>query len=172
MPQLVGSSSCPAPQLDNSIERLRLCSGGQAILGNDVPSNSRSFSIIMLMVGAVLVATIFGNMTVLLANADAQTRAHYEKLERVKQSLVRMEVTPKLQSRVIKYYEYMWRRQKSGTDGQQGNFVTELPMALKAEVQLHLHEQLVLKVPFFNGCDRCETIHGLILWVIKLRFRY
>jgi hypothetical protein len=89
--------------------------GGQAILGNDVPSNSRLFSINMLMVGAVLVATIFGNMTVLLANADAQTRAHYEKLERVKQTLVRMEVTPKLQSRVIKYYEYMWRRQKSGT---------------------------------------------------------
>ena len=125
-----------------------------SILGNDVLSNSRLFSISMLMVGAVLVATIFGNMTVLLANSDAQTRAHYEKLERVKQSLVRMEVTPKLQSRVIKYYEYMWRRQKSGTDGQQGNFVTELPMALKAEVQLHLHEQLVLKVPFFKGCDR------------------
>ena len=131
--------------------------GGQAILGNDVPSNSRLFSISMLMVGAVLVATIFGNMTVLLANADAQTRAHYEKVERVKQSLVRMEVTPKLQSRVIKYYEYMWRRQKSGTDGQQGNFVSELPMALRAEVQLHLHEQLVVKVPFFNGCDRCAS---------------
>ena len=134
-----------------------VCLGAQAILGNDVPSNSRLFSISTLMIGAVLVATIFGNMTVLLANADAQTRAHYEKLERVKQSLVRMEVTPKLQSRVIKYYEYMWRRQKSGTDGQQGNFVTELPMALKAEVQLHLHEQLVLKVPFFKGCDRCGT---------------
>ena len=78
----------------------------------------------MLMLGAVLVATIFGNMTVLLANSDAQSRAHYEKLERVKQSLVRMEVTPKLQGRVIKYYEYMWRRQKSGTDGAQGNFIT------------------------------------------------
>jgi hypothetical protein len=47
----------------------------------------------------------------------------------------------------------MWRRQKSGTS-LQDNFVVELPRALRADVQLHLHKQLVEKVPFFQGCDR------------------
>ena len=126
-----------------------------AILGNDVKSHSRLLSVAMLFVGAGMVATIFGNMTVLVSNSDAQSRAHYEKLERVKQGLARMEIKPELQSRVVKYYEYMWRRQKSGTDNDRlGSFITELPLALKAEIQLHLHEQLVLTVPFFKGCDR------------------
>jgi hypothetical protein len=52
-----------------------------------------------------------------------------------------------------RYYEYMRRRQKSGT-ANEGSFIHELPMALKADLQLHLHQQLVEKVPFFTGCDR------------------
>lgn len=112
----------------------------------------RVFSVCLLVVGSVLVATIFGNMTVLLSNYDAQSRAYQEKLERVKQGLARMEVPALLQGRVIKYYEYMWRRQKSGAN--ESNFVLELPRALRVDVQLHLHRQLVEKVPFFQGSER------------------
>ena len=77
-----------------------------SLLGNDTGSSSRVLSITLLMLGAALVAVIFGNMTVLLANYDAQSRAHYEKLERVKQSLARMEVDSKLQVRSFKTYLY------------------------------------------------------------------
>jgi hypothetical protein len=73
-----------------------------ALLGNDVPSHSRMFSTCLLVIGSALVAVIFGNMTVLLSNYDAQSRAYQEKLERVKQGLARMEVPSKLQTRVIK----------------------------------------------------------------------
>lgn len=45
------------------------------LLGNDTASSSRLLSIVMLMVGAALVAVIFGNMTVLLSNYDAQVRS-------------------------------------------------------------------------------------------------
>lgn len=122
------------------------------LLGNDVYSHSRAFSTLALVIGSGLVAVIFGNMTVLLSNYDAQSRAYHEKLERVKQGLARMEVPQSLQGRVIKYYEYMWRRQKSGLN--ESDFVMELPRALRVDVQLHLHRQLVEKVPFFQGCDR------------------
>ena len=64
-----------------------------------------------------------------------------------------MEASPTVQARVIKYYEYMWRRQKSGT-ANEGSFIQELPLALKADLQLHLHRQLVEKVHFFKDCDK------------------
>merc|ERR1719198_2717222 len=66
-----------------------------------------------------------------------------------------LEVPEKLRKRVTKFYNYMWRRQKTfnfSIDGQP-DFLSEIPQTLKSEIQLCLNQAMVEKVPFFQGCE-------------------
>ncbi len=102
--------------------------------------------------GSILVAIIFGNVSMLIANLSASTSAYHSKMEKLFKIMNHLELPPPLRRRVIKYYEEIWKQYRS-LDGHIRMFVPELNSSLRAEVYVYIRTNLILSVPFLRNCS-------------------
>ena len=123
------------------------------------------FSSIALLLGAVMMAIVFGNVAVLIANFTANTSAHQKKMEEIYSVMRRLRLPNDLQTRIEQYYREMWDRH--GTlNGQTEGFVDELSSNLASEVMLFMRMEMITSVPFLHRCNP-EVVHELVM---QLRF--
>ena len=54
-----------------------------------------------------------------------------------------------VRSRVLHYYDFLWGRNKSGSDRK--SFMQQISPSLKAEISLFQHRELISRVDFFRG---------------------
>ena len=123
--------------------------------GEDIAPRSlveKCYCAFSILSGSILVAIIFGNVSMLIANLSASTSAYHSKMEKLFNIMNHLELPVPLRRRVIKYYEEIWKQYRS-LDGHIRMFVPELNSSLRAEVYVYIRTNLILGVPFLRNCS-------------------
>ena len=117
----------------------------------EAPTNvTRWVSILVMMVGACGTAVLFGEVAVLMHNYNRAENRYKAKMDEVNENMQSLQLPLDLQTRVRHYYNYLWTRYRA-TDRRA--FLGDLSPALRSEVVLHLHLEMVAKVPIFEQVE-------------------
>ncbi|CAK4083855.1 unnamed protein product [Aphanomyces euteiches] len=141
----------------------------QTIVGqNQLFQNDReySFSSCVILVGAVVMAVVFGNVAILISNFYDDHNRYRRKMESLFAGMQLLRLPNELQLRIHEYYEAMYARH--GTlDGKPEAFKHELSKNLRIEVELFLRMTMIVRTPLFRECS-VEAVQALVL---RLRFQ-
>jgi len=119
------------------------------------------FCVLAMVVGAVLMAVVFGNVAILIANYYESQSSHQKKMEWLFASMNRMKLPYDLQNRINAYYQAMWERH--GTlDGAVTAFIPELSRNLAYEVELFLRMDMINRAPIFQNCS-AKVVQELVM---------
>uniref|UniRef100_A0A3Q2Q705 Cyclic nucleotide gated channel subunit alpha 2 n=1 Tax=Fundulus heteroclitus TaxID=8078 RepID=A0A3Q2Q705_FUNHE len=120
------------------------------------------FVVFDFLVGVLIFATIVGNVGSMIANMNA-TRAEFQaRIDAIKHYMHFRKVSRQLESRVIKWFDYLWTNKKA-VDEQE--VLKNLPNKLRAEIAINVHLETLKKVRIFQDCEA-----GLLVeLVLKLR---
>ncbi|CAH1263880.1 potassium voltage-gated channel subfamily H member 1-like isoform X1 [Branchiostoma lanceolatum] len=113
------------------------------------------FSVAMMMIGSLLYATIFGNVTTIFQQMYSATNRYHEMLNQVREFMKIYQVPKGLSERVLDYIVSSWSMSK-GIDTQK---VLEIcPKDIKADICVHLNRKVFNEHPAFrlasDGCLR------------------
>ncbi|CAH2328710.1 potassium voltage-gated channel subfamily H member 5 [Pelobates cultripes] len=135
--------------------------------GNIAPTTDaeKIFSVAMMMVGSLLYATIFGNVTTIFQQMYANTNRYHEVLNNVRDFLKLYQVPKGLSERVMDYIVSTWSMSK-GIDTEK--VLAICPKDMRADICVHLNRKVFNEHPAFrlasDGCLRAlavefQTIH-------------
>ena len=94
-------------------------------------------------------AVIIGNMSLVLQNQNAMSAMFSSKMDLIGDSMRAMKVSPKLQNKVLAYYDYLWSRHRLISTKK--SFVDELSPCLQKEVNLDLNMSVIQKCKLFRS---------------------
>ncbi|CBY34480.1 unnamed protein product [Oikopleura dioica] len=115
--------------------------------GNIAPYSpyEQSFSVVVLIFGALLYAMIFGNVTTIISQIYADMNRYHDSLNSVREFARFNSVPQNIEARIMDFMVTTWQQ----TKGIDTNAVINLcPKDLKADICVHLHRRV------FNG-HRC-----------------
>nr|XP_054603915.1 potassium voltage-gated channel subfamily H member 5 isoform X2 [Nothobranchius furzeri] len=135
--------------------------------GNIAPTTDgeKIFSVAMMMVGSLLYATIFGNVTTIFQQMYTNTNRYHEMLNNVRDFLKLYQVPKGLSERVMDFIVSTWAMSK-GIDTDR--VLSICPKDMRADICVHLNRQVFNDHPAFrlasDGCLRSlavefQTIH-------------
>ena len=101
------------------------------------------------MLGSMLLALVFGNISILISNFSANETRYHKKMEYLYDSMNHLGLPQDLKSRVVAYYDQIWKDYRS-LDGNIQYFFPELNSRLASEVFVFLRTHLILSFPFFR----------------------
>ena len=108
------------------------------------------FVILDFLVGVLIFATIVGMVGGIITNMNVRRAEFQERLDNIKQYMGYRDVNKALQSRVIKWFDYLWTNNHSLDEH---NILQSLPDKLKAEIAIHVHFDTLRKVQIFEECE-------------------
>lgn len=108
------------------------------------------FVILDFLVGVFLFATIVGMVGEIITNINAGRSNFQSKLDNIKQYMRYRNVGKSLQTRVIKWFDYLWTHNHS-LDEQA--ILVSLPDKLHAEIAIHVHFETLRQVKIFEECE-------------------
>ncbi|XP_048831591.1 potassium voltage-gated channel subfamily H member 5-like [Brienomyrus brachyistius] len=135
--------------------------------GNIAPTTDgeKIFSVAMMMIGSLLYATIFGNVTTIFQQMYAHTNRYHEVLNNARDFLKLYQVPKGLSERVMDYIVSTWAMTK-GIDTEK--VLTTCPKDMRADICVHLNRKVFNEHPAFrlasDGCLRSlavefQTVH-------------
>ncbi|XP_060717102.1 cyclic nucleotide-gated cation channel alpha-3 [Tachysurus vachellii] len=114
------------------------------------------------LIGVLIFATIVGNVGAMISNMNASRAQFQAKIDLIKQYLQFRKVNKDLEVRVVKWFDYLWRTDKTGNEKE---VLKYLPDKLKAEIAISVHLETLRKVRIFQDCEA-----GLLIeLVLKLQ---
>lgn len=120
------------------------------------------FVVFDFLVGVLIFATIVGNVGSMISNMNAQRAEFQARIDAIKHYMHFRKVSRQLETRVIKWFDYLWTNQKA-VDEQE--VLKNLPDKLRAEIAINVHLETLKKVRIFQDCEA-----GLLVeLVLKLR---
>uniref|UniRef100_A0A8C3VLX5 Cyclic nucleotide gated channel subunit alpha 3 n=1 Tax=Catagonus wagneri TaxID=51154 RepID=A0A8C3VLX5_9CETA len=120
------------------------------------------FVVIDFLVGVLIFATIVGNVGSMISNMNASRAEFQAKIDSIKQYMQFRKVTKDLETRVIRWFDYLWANKKTVDEKE---VLRSLPDKLKAEIAINVHLDTLRKVRIFQDCEA-----GLLVeLVLKLR---
>ncbi|XP_068456482.1 potassium voltage-gated channel subfamily H member 5 isoform X2 [Clinocottus analis] len=129
--------------------------------GNIAPTSDgeKIFSVAMMMVGSLLYATIFGNVTTIFQQMYANTNRYHEMLNNVRDFLKLYQVPTGLSERVMDYIVSTWSMSK-GIDTEK--VLSICPKDMRADICVHLNRKVFNEHPAFrlasDGCLRSLAV--------------
>ncbi|XP_077979398.1 voltage-gated inwardly rectifying potassium channel KCNH7-like isoform X2 [Glandiceps talaboti] len=121
--------------------------------GNIAPNTDaeKLFSILTMLVGSLMYASIFGNVTAIIERLYRGMARYQEEVGLVKE-FIRFHVIPSpLRQRLKEYFEHAW----SYTNGMDmTELMKDLPEFLQAEICLHLNRNLLNHCKAFKGASQ------------------
>ncbi|XP_018558717.1 potassium voltage-gated channel subfamily H member 5 isoform X2 [Lates calcarifer] len=129
--------------------------------GNIAPTTDgeKIFSVAMMMVGSLLYATIFGNVTTIFQQMYANTNRYHEMLNNVRDFLKLYQVPKGLSERVMDYIVSTWSMSK-GIDTEK--VLSICPKDMRADICVHLNRKVFNEHPAFrlasDGCLRSLAV--------------
>ena len=109
------------------------------------------FSFVTIL-GAVLQATVFGSVAVILASADEDAVTFQKKMLKINHRMAYLDMPLDMQERVRTYYQKMWDTERSLTvDPDQ--FISEVSKPLGADIKMRLYQNLLVKVTFLQNLN-------------------
>ncbi|XP_037606534.1 potassium voltage-gated channel subfamily H member 5-like [Sebastes umbrosus] len=129
--------------------------------GNIAPATDgeKIFSVAMMMVGSLLYATIFGNVTTIFQQMYTNTNRYHEMLNNVRDFLKLYQVPRGLSERVMDFIVSTWAMSK-GIDTDK--VLSICPKDMRADICVHLNRQVFNDHPAFrlasDGCLRSLAV--------------
>lgn len=122
------------------------------------------FVVINFLIGVLIFATIVGNVGSMITNMNAARAEFQSQMDSVKQYMKFRHVSKDLETRVIKWFDYLWTNKQSlGED----SITSILPDKLKAEIAINVHLKTLRRVQLFQDCEP-----GLLVeLILKLRLQ-
>lgn len=112
--------------------------------------NERIFATFMFVVGAVIYASIFANVTSLISKFDEAATRYKDKVLAISEFFALHSHMPeKLLKRTLEYVDAQWNIEK-GIDI--NDVLEELPDWVRSDIKFELHGTSMLKMPFFREC--------------------
>lgn len=114
------------------------------------------------LTGVLIFATIVGNVGAMISNMNAARVEFQAKIDSIKQYMQFRKVSKELETRVVKWFDYLWTEEKTCDEKQ---VLRNLPDKLKAEIAINVHLETLSKVRIFQDCEA-----GLLIeLVLKLQ---
>uniref|UniRef100_A0A8C4N393 Potassium voltage-gated channel, subfamily H (eag-related), member 1a n=1 Tax=Eptatretus burgeri TaxID=7764 RepID=A0A8C4N393_EPTBU len=123
--------------------------------GNISPNTDieKTFAVAMMMIGSLLYATIFGNVTTIFQQMYANTNRYHEMLNSVRDFLKLYQVPKGLSERVMDYIVSTWSMSK-GIDTEK--VLQICPKDMRADICVHLNRKVFNEHPAFRlASDSC-----------------
>ena len=112
-----------------------------------------SVAMVAMLTGALVVATVFGNVAVLITSINISKTRLQEKMDRINESMKSCRLPLELQAVIRQYYLYLWAHHKESA-GQM--FVDDLSDGLRRKVRLALYRDVLVAVPIFKPLGDSE----------------
>ncbi|XP_049867039.1 potassium voltage-gated channel subfamily H member 8-like isoform X7 [Pectinophora gossypiella] len=127
------------------------------VAANTVPE--KIFSILVMLIGALMHAVVFGNVTAIIQRMYSRRSMYQSKWRDLKDFLSINQVPKELKQRMQDYFQTMWSL-NHGIDIHET--LKEFPEELRGDVSLHLHRE-ILSLPIFEsasqGCLKLLSLH-------------
>jgi len=134
------------------------------IMGEEINPTSvgeKIFATVIILIGSIVVAIIYGSVSMYINNFTANVTAYQRKMEYLFESMRHLQLPLNLRKRILLYYGHIWKEYQS-LDGNINGFTGELSKQLSSEVYLYLRTNLILSVPFLSQCSP-EVVQQLVL---------
>ncbi|EQC40065.1 hypothetical protein SDRG_02720 [Saprolegnia diclina VS20] len=135
-----------------------------ALLGQDILPTSLNEMIFLTFVsiaGSVAMATVYGDVAIVVSSLYANSTKYREKMEDVYESMQHLGLPQEVQQRVHLYYTYLWQQYHT-LDGRSAPFVSELSTNLQREIMLYLNAKMIRSVPLMQECSP-EVVQEIVL---------
>jgi len=132
--------------------------------GNVSPNtnNEKIFSICIMMVGALMYASIFGNVSAIIQRLYSGTARYHAQMLRVREFIRFHQIPNPLKQRLEEYFQHAW----SYTNGIDMNMVLKgFPECLQADICLHLNRNLLI------NCAALRNASPGCLRMLSMRFK-
>lgn len=134
---------------------------------NSATVEQNAFSIMAVLLGSLMLALVFANVTVLVSNFYANSTNYQHKMEIVHETMAKMRLPQELRDRVQHYYAHLWQQYDS-LDGNIDQLVKELTPTLALEVGLFKYMNLITQVPLWAACSPDFVAHIVRSLVIQV----
>ncbi|KAL0266809.1 UNVERIFIED_CONTAM: hypothetical protein PYX00_009253 [Menopon gallinae] len=122
--------------------------------------NEKIFTICMMIIAALLYATIFGHVTTIIQQMTSATAKYHDMLNNVREFMKLNEVPKALSERVMDYVVSTWAMTKGLDTDKVLNYC---PKDMKADICVHLNRKVFNEHPAFrlasDGCLRALAMH-------------
>uniref|UniRef100_A0A7N6BHG8 Voltage-gated inwardly rectifying potassium channel KCNH2 n=1 Tax=Anabas testudineus TaxID=64144 RepID=A0A7N6BHG8_ANATE len=121
--------------------------------GNVSPNTNseKIFSICVMLIGALMYASIFGNVSAIIQRLYSGTARYHAQMMRVREFIRLHQIPNPLRQRLEEYFQHAW----SYTNGIDMNAVLEgFPECLQADICLHLNRSLLQNCKAFKGSTK------------------
>ncbi|XP_060899964.1 potassium voltage-gated channel subfamily H member 6-like [Labrus mixtus] len=121
--------------------------------GNVSPNTNseKIFSICVMLVGALMYASIFGNVSAIIQRLYSGTARYHAQMMRVREFIRFHQIPNPLRQRLEEYFQHAW----SYTNGIDMNAVLKgFPECLQADICLHLNRSLLQNCKAFKGSTK------------------
>ena len=106
----------------------------------------RVLSMVVMLVGAIMYATIIGNVATHITELDAQRREYQRRMKEIRMFCMKNYLPYQIQRRLLDYVDANWEME----NGMETNLILrDLPSGAKAEVLVLMYSDLVRGVPLF-----------------------
>ncbi|XP_042354280.1 potassium voltage-gated channel subfamily H member 2-like [Plectropomus leopardus] len=121
--------------------------------GNVSPNTNseKIFSICIMLIGALMYASIFGNVSAIIQRLYSGTARYHAQMMRVREFIRFHQIPNPLRQRLEEYFQHAW----SYTNGIDMNAVLKgFPECLQADICLHLNRSLLQNFKAFKGSTK------------------
>ena len=108
------------------------------------------FVVVDFLIGVLIFATIVGNVGSMITNMNASRAGFQQSLDGVKRYLVLRNVGKDIETRVIKWFDYVWTNKQSRDEEA---ILAKLPDTLSAEIAIRVHYDTLKRVVIFQDCE-------------------
>ncbi len=109
-----------------------------------------AYTIVIEIIGVGMFGYMIGNIASLLANLDIARSKYQEKINRLNLFMEYRDIPIVLRQKLRRYYRYMWESRR-GYD--ENLLLKDLPSALQKELAMHIHAEVLEKIPIFRGAE-------------------
>jgi cyclic nucleotide gated channel alpha 3 len=103
------------------------------------------------LIGILILATIFGNASTIVANLDKRKNEFQQKVDSVKRYMQMRKVEKNLQTHVLDWFNYSWANSKGADENE---IITKLlPANLQVEISINIHLEALKRVHIFQDCE-------------------
>ncbi|KAG4073881.1 hypothetical protein HA402_014086, partial [Bradysia odoriphaga] len=117
------------------------------------------FTIVMMLIGALMHAVVFGNVTAIIQRMYSRRSLYQSKWRDLKDFIILHQMPKELKQRMQDYFQTMWSL-NHGIDIYE--ILKEFPEELRGDVSMHLHRE-ILQLPIFEsasqGCLKLLSLH-------------
>ncbi|GIY80037.1 potassium voltage-gated channel subfamily H member 8 [Caerostris darwini] len=117
------------------------------------------FSILTMLIGALMHAAVFGNVTAIIQRMYARRSQYHTKLRDLKDFFRLHQIPKELKQRMTDYFQTIWSL-NHGIDPNE--ILREFPDELRGDASMHLHKE-ILSLPIFEnapqGCLKLLSRH-------------